>query len=136
MKDHGLRHWCGVGEEAGHRVVEQLTCIFGPENVYVELQRRQEREEEWRNRVAPLHIARSLKLPVITTNGVCYANAYDREILDVFTAIRAHIKLDQAGRLLAFNSQRFLCPAREMCALLRDVPGAIENTGHLFFSTQ
>jgi len=52
-------------------------------------------------------------------------------ILDVFTAIRAHIKLDQAGRLLAFNSQRFLCPAREMCALFRDVPGAIENTGHL-----
>jgi error-prone DNA polymerase len=118
------------GEEAGRKVVEKLTCIFGPENVYVELQRHREREEEWRNQVA-LRIARSLNLPVIATNGVRYANAYDREILDVFTAIRAHTKLDQAGRLLAFNSQRFLRPAREMCELFRDVPGAIENTIHL-----
>ena len=37
-------------------------------------------------------------------------------------------ELDQAGRLLALNSQRHLRRAREMAALFRDVPGAIENT--------
>ncbi len=30
-------------------------------------------------------------------------------------------ELDQAGRLLALNSQRHLRPAREMAALFRDV---------------
>jgi error-prone DNA polymerase len=115
------------GEQAGREVVEQLIYIFGRENVYVELQRHKEREEEWRNQ-AMLCIARSLKLPIVATNGVRYANAYDREILDIFTAIRNHTKLDQAGRLLALNSQRFLRPAREMCALFRDVPGAIAHT--------
>jgi len=115
------------GEEAGRRMVEQLTRIFGRENVYVELQRHQEREEEWRNQAA-IRIARSLKLPVIATNGVRYAGAYDREILDLFTAIRHHVELDQAGRLLTVNSQRYLRTAREMTALFRDVPGAVEHT--------
>jgi error-prone DNA polymerase len=109
------------GEEAGRQVVERLTRIFGVGNVYVELQRHREREEEWRNQAA-IRIAQSLKLPVIATNGVRYATAYDREILDLFTAIRHHVELDQAGRLLAMNSQRHLRPAREIAALFRDVP--------------
>jgi error-prone DNA polymerase len=115
------------GEDAGREAVERLTRIFGRVNVYVELQRHREREEEWRNQAA-LRIAQSLKLPVIATNGVRYATAYDREVLDLFTAIRHHVELDQAGRLLAMNSQRHLRPAREMAALFRDVPGAMENT--------
>jgi len=118
------------GETAGRERVEQLTRIFGRENVYVEVQRHQEREEEWRNQAA-IRIAHSLELPVIATNGVRYATTYEREIQDLFTAIRHHVELDQAGRLLAINSQRHLRSAQEMSALFRDIPGAIENTVHL-----
>ena len=115
------------GENAGRETVERLMRIFGNGNVYVELQRHQEREEEWRNQAA-VRIARSLNLPVIATNGVHYATRYDREVQDLFTAIRNHVELGQAGRLLAINSQRHIRTAREMAALFRDVPGAIENT--------
>lgn len=115
------------GEAAGRETVEQLTRIFGHGNVYVELQRHQEREEEWRNQAA-IRIARSLNLSVIATNGVRYATPYDREVQDLFTAICNHVELDQAGRLLAINSQRHIRAAREMAALFRDVPGATENT--------
>lgn len=115
------------GEQAGREAVERLTRIFGPNHVYVELQRHCEREEEWRNQAA-IRIARSLNLPVIATNGVRYATAYDREILDLFTAIRHHVELDHAGRLLALNSQRHMRSAREMAALFRDIPDAVENT--------
>jgi len=45
------------GEEAGCKVVERLTHIFGNRNVYVEVQRHREREEEWRNQAA-IRIAR------------------------------------------------------------------------------
>jgi DNA polymerase III alpha subunit len=38
-----------------------MVRIFGRESVYVELQRHQEGEEEWRNQAA-IRIARSLKL--------------------------------------------------------------------------
>jgi error-prone DNA polymerase len=115
------------GEETGRETVERLVRIFGHRNVYIELQRHQEREEEWRNQAA-IRIAGSLKLPVVATNGVRYATAYDREILDLFTAVRHHTELDRAGRLLAVNSQRHLRSAREMAALFRDVDGAVENT--------
>ena len=118
------------GEVAGQEAVEQLVHIFGRESVYVELQRHQEREEEWRNQAA-IRIARSLKLPVLATNGVRYAVPYDREILDVFTAIRHHTDLDRAGRLLALNNQRHLRPAHEMATLFRDIPDAIANTVEL-----
>jgi error-prone DNA polymerase len=115
------------GEQAGRETVQLLTHIFGRGNVYVELQRHREREQEWRNQAA-LRIAQSLRLPVIATNGVRYATAYDREIQDLFIAIRHHVELDQAGRLVGLNSQRHLRPAREMSALFRDIPGAIEST--------
>jgi error-prone DNA polymerase len=115
------------GEAAGRETVERLTRIFGHGNVYVELQRHQEREEEGHNQAA-IRIARSLNLPMVATNGVRYATPYDREVQDLFTAIRNHVELDQAGRLLAINSQRHIRTAREMAALFRDVPGAIENT--------
>ena len=118
------------GEEAGRETVERLTHIFGPTNVYVELQRHQEREQEWRNQAA-IRIARSLKLPVLATNGVRYATAYDREILDLFTTVRHHTQLDRAGRLLALNNQRHLRPAWEMMALFRDCFGAVEHTVEL-----
>ena len=104
--------------------------MFGRGNVYVEVQRHREREEEWRNQAA-LRIAASLKLPVVATNGVRYARAYDREVLDVFTAIRHHTDLDHAGRLLALNNRRHLRSAREMAGLFRDVQGAVEETVEL-----
>ena len=118
------------GEQAGRKAVKQLVRIFGPGSVYIELQRHREREEEWRNQAA-LRIARSLKLPVVATNGVRYATAYDREVQDLFTAVRNHTELDQAGRLLSLNSQRHLRPAGEMTALFRDVCGATESTVEL-----
>ncbi|HSY34777.1 MAG TPA: error-prone DNA polymerase [Acidobacteriaceae bacterium] len=115
------------GEEAGRETVERLVRIFGKDSVYIEVQRHREREEEWRNQAA-LRIAESLKLPVLATNGVRYATAYDREVLDVFTAVRHHTDLDHAGRLLALNNRRHLRPVREMAALFRDVPGAVAET--------
>ncbi len=46
----------------------------------------------------------------------------------MFTAIRHHTTLDQAGRLLTANSMRHLRAARQMAALFRDIPEAIANT--------
>lgn len=118
------------GKPAGRKVVDQLISIFGRENVYVELQRHQERESEWRNQAA-LSIAKSLGLPVLATNGVRYATPYDREVLDVFTAIRSGTPLDKAGRLLTQNSRRHIRSSAEMAQLFRDIPQALEQTAAL-----
>ena len=117
------------GESEAVKVTEQLVRIFGRQNVYIELQRHGEREEEWRNQAA-IRIAHRLGLPLLATNGVRYATAYDREILDVFTAIRHHTDLEHAGRLLTVNQQRHLRDAREMTdQIQRSSPGDCEHRG-------
>ena len=118
------------GMEEARRSVERLTNMFGQENVYVELQRHFHREQEARNRAA-IEIARSLQLPLLATNGVCYATPRERELCDVFTAIRNHCTLATAGRLLARNSERHLKSPQQMQQLFADLPEALTNTVEL-----
>jgi error-prone DNA polymerase len=115
------------GEEETRKRLDRLAGIYGSNHVYVELQRHQLRDEECRNQCL-LSLASSLRLPVIATNGVRYAEEKDREMLDVFTAIRHGATLDNAGRLLTVNAARSLRSAKQMAALFRDVPEAITNT--------
>ena len=118
------------GEPCARATVERMTRIFGQANVYIELQRHGERAEEARNQ-ASLRIAESLHLPILATNGVRYATGEEREILDVFSAIRHGVSLEKAGRLLALNSQRALRSPRTMHRLFADLPEALANTIHL-----
>jgi len=116
--------------EEGRRQLDQLIGIFGPKNVYVELQRHFHREEESRNRLA-LDLARSFNLPLLATNGVNYAIPKARELCDAFTAIRHHKTLSTAGRLLARNSERHVKSPAEMQQLFSDLPEALSNTVEL-----
>src|SRR5271165_3569232 len=118
------------GLDEARRQVDQLIGIFGPKNVYVELQRHFHREEESRNRAA-IDLACSLNIPLLATNGVNYATAKSRELCDAFTAIRHHRTLSTAGRLLARNAERFLKSPQEMQQLFADLPEAISNTAEL-----
>ena len=115
------------GNDGARKMIERLASIYGRGSVYIELQRNKQRDEECRNQ-SLLSIASTLRLPVVATNGVRYAADKDREILDVLTTIRNHTSLDKAGRLLGFNSSRFLHPGKEMAALFQDIPEAIANT--------
>ncbi|MGB7985513.1 MAG: error-prone DNA polymerase [Terracidiphilus sp.] len=113
--------------QSAARIAEQLSAIYGRGNLYIELQRHQQRDEEARNQ-ALLRLADALHLPILATNGVRAATESDREILDVLTSIRHHTTLDCAGRLLTANAARCLRSGNEMAALFRDLPEAIANT--------
>ena len=115
--------------EARHKL-ERLIFIYGRENVYVELQRHYNREQEARNQSA-ISLERSLGLPLLATQGAQYAKPEERQILDVFTCIRNHCKLDTAGRLLAHNSERYIKSPQEMLHLFADLPQATANTVEL-----
>ena len=106
---------------------ERLLDIFGRGNVYAELQRHFDREEEARNQ-AIVDRARRLGIPLAATNGVAYAIPPQRELLDVFTCVRKKVKLETAGRLLERNSERHVKRAAEMVRLFADLPEALANT--------
>src|SRR4030095_9085525 len=105
--------------EEGQRIVERLLDIFGPGNVYAELQRHFNRREERRNQFV-VDIAQRLHLPLLATNGVSHATVARREVADVFTCLRNHLRLETAGQLLAINSERHLKPPKKMAALFAD----------------
>jgi error-prone DNA polymerase len=118
------------GVEEARCAVERLAQSFGNGNVYVELQRHFHRDQEARNRAA-VEIAHSLQLSLLATNGICYASPRQRELCDVFTAIRHKRTLATAGRLLARNSERHLKSPQEMEQLFADLPEAVANTVEL-----
>jgi error-prone DNA polymerase len=118
------------GIDGGRHLLRQLISIFGSQNVYVELQRHGDRFQESRNQGA-ISLARERGLPLLATNGVCYATPTERQIADVFTCIKNKRRLDTAGRLLSQNSQRCVRSSEEMNHLFADVPEAVANTGEL-----
>ena len=117
--------------EKAQSTTEWLIDVFGKGNVYAELQRHFNRQEEARNH-AVIEIACRLKLPLLATNGVSYATRGQRQVADVFTCIRNHVRLETAGQLLASNSERFVKSPAEMAELFADLPEAIANTTELF----
>jgi error-prone DNA polymerase len=117
----------GLAEGTARERIERIGRTFGAQNVYIELQRHLDREQEARNQAA-MELSRSLRLPLVATNGVCFAAASQREVLDVFTCLEHKTTLAEAGRLLSRNSERRLKSAAEMSRLFEDVPEAIENT--------
>jgi error-prone DNA polymerase len=76
-------------------------------------------------------LARDAGLPLIAVNDVLYHHPDRRELQDVLTCVREHLTIDQAGRRLAVNAERYLKPPAEMARLFRDAPEAIEETSRL-----
>ena len=112
------------------RTVDWLLDVFGKTNVYAELQRHFDREEEARNQEV-IEVARRNQLPLLATNGVCHATTARREVSDVFTCIRNHVRLATAGRLLARNSERYVKSGDVMQKIFADLPETIANTVEL-----
>ncbi|HET9321416.1 MAG TPA: error-prone DNA polymerase [Bryobacteraceae bacterium] len=109
---------------------ETLDCsiqTFGRPNVFAEIQRHMNREEEAHNQ-AQIAAARRLRVPLVATNGVRHAMPGQRETLDVLTCVRNHVTLATAGRMLAVNNERHLKSVAEMARLFADLPEAIANT--------
>jgi error-prone DNA polymerase len=111
----------------GRQCLEKLVAIFGKGNVYAEIQRHYDREEEARNQKT-ISLARSLQVPLTASNGVCYTRAEQRQILDVFSCLHHSTTLAEAGRLLSRNAERHLKSPEEMARLFSDYPDALGNT--------
>ncbi|HEX2854019.1 MAG TPA: error-prone DNA polymerase [Opitutaceae bacterium] len=124
------RAWRTAGNPAAASALEKLTTLFGPDRLYVELQRHRIRGEEHELKFLT-GLAAAHRLPLLATGGVNHAIAAHRPVADVFTCLRLHTTLDGAGRRLEINSGRRMKSAREMQSLFHDLPEAIENSVRL-----
>ncbi|HRE81194.1 MAG TPA: error-prone DNA polymerase [Opitutaceae bacterium] len=120
-----IRHaWRTQGAQAVAGVMEKLRQVFGDDRLYVEIQRRRLRGEERENAFL-VDLARATGVPLLATGGVNYAMGAHRETADVFTCLRWHTTLDEAGRRLEINAERQVKSAQTMHELFRDLPEAL-----------
>ncbi len=101
-----------------------LKFVFD-KRLYVELQRHHLRSEEHINQTL-LGYAHKIRIPYFASNGAYYADKHDRELFDVFTCIKNHCTIYEAGKLLSENSERYLKPRQQMLTLFEDYPEAVE----------
>jgi error-prone DNA polymerase len=104
--------------------VAELAALFGPDRAFLEVQRHMNAGEERQNR-AVLAQAAAFGLSVVATNDVRYATAERSATCDVLGCIRAGVTVDQIGRRLHCNSERYLKTPTAMAELFRDLPAAV-----------
>ena len=62
------------------------------------------------------------------SNGAITPIEADRELFDVFTCIKNHCTIYDAGKLLSENSERYLKTRTQMLTLFEDYPDAVDRT--------
>lgn len=112
---------------AARRLLSRYHDWFGPENVYVELQRNLVHGDERRIRGLTT-LARDAGLPTVATGNVHYHRRDRSRLQDVLVAIRNRTTLDGAHRFRRPNSEWFLRSPREAAARFADHPEAIRAT--------
>jgi len=114
-----------IGGDDPRPLCDRLAAIFGRGNLFIDVQRHADADEERLNRRFAA-LAEAARIPIVATNDVCHGGN-DRQLLDVLNCIRLGMTLEEAGRALWINNQRHLKPSAAMSALFRDLPRAIQN---------
>jgi len=114
----------GVEDE---RTARRLLDAFGPEGLYVELQRPYARGDRARNRALAAHAGR-LGIRCVATGNV-HAHARARaELQDAFVALAHHAALDACEPLRRGNHSHVMSTPRAMASRFADHPDAVRQT--------
>ncbi|HSZ83415.1 MAG TPA: error-prone DNA polymerase [Polyangia bacterium] len=116
-----------LGGAAARPDLPDLVAAFGRGNVFLEAQRHHDADEARRAR-ATIAQAGIAGVGLVATNDVRYATADKRVLHDVLTCARHGATVDEIGRRLPMNAERWLKPPAEMRALFRDLPAAVRAT--------
>ena len=121
-RDHRAVSCCARAATASAGCWIASNGIFGRDNVYVELQRHFDRDEEIDNE-SLIDLAQAYRVPLLVTNGVRFSQPDERPLFDVFTCLHQKTTLAAAGRRLVSNAERYLKSPEAMAGLFADRPG-------------
>ena len=100
---------------------------YGPDSVYVELQRNFLQGDTMRNRKLA-GVAEEAGIPLVATNDVHYHAPERYRLQNALVAVRLNTTIDQALPHLRPNDHLYLKPPAEMARLFADFPEAVANT--------
>ncbi|MGD0475535.1 MAG: PHP domain-containing protein [Candidatus Velthaea sp.] len=117
-----------AGDEAGAVAAGARLRDLFPGAFFLELQHHA-RPEDGALVLASIHLASTLGVPYVATNGVAYAGLHDARLADVLQCVRYKTTLQKAGTLLRPNHEHALKSPAQMAKLFAPYPLAIANTG-------
>ena len=118
-----------IKNHKGQEAIAWLKHVF-EDRLYIELQRHFLRNEEYINQ-ALVGLSHKFRVPYFASNGAYYEKKEDRNLLDVFTCIKNHCTIDEAGRLLSQNNERHIKSEKQMRGVFEDFPEAIDITNDI-----
>jgi DNA polymerase-3 subunit alpha len=101
-----------------------------PDRFYIELQRTG-REQEQQYEILALNLASALGLPVIASNDVRFLEKTDYQAHEARVCIHDGRLLSDKRRERRYSQEQYFKSQQEMEELFKDLPEALENTGHL-----
>src|SRR5271165_3367188 len=117
----------GGGDDDDEPTARRLLDAFGPDELYVELQRPYARHDRARNRALSA-CARRLGVRCVATGDV-HAHTHARaELQDAFVALRHHSTLDASEPLRRGNHSHVMSTPGAMASRFADHPGAVRET--------
>jgi error-prone DNA polymerase len=120
-------HSAIAGGAGGEAMARRLLDAFGPEDLYVELQRPYARHDRARNN-ALVAIAGRLGIRCVATGDV-HAHAHARaELQDAFVALRNHATLDASEPLRRGNHSHVMSTPQAMARRFSDLPEPVSET--------
>jgi error-prone DNA polymerase len=108
-------------------IARRLLDAFGPEGLYVELQRPYARDDRARNR-AFAALARRLGVRCVATGDVHAHTRARAELQDTFVALRHYTTLDASEPLRRGNHSHVMSAPRAMVSRFGDHPEAVRET--------
>ena len=115
--------------ERAHEAALQLAAVF-PHRFYIELQRAGRAEDE-AHVGAAVQLAARMKLPVVATHPVQFAQQDDYEAHEARVCIADGEILGNAKRVRRFTREQYFKTSAQMQALFADLPSAIANTAEI-----
>lgn len=120
----------GRKDKEGEKRAKQLLDVFGPENLFFELQRHTNvpNQEEINQKLIAL--SRKLGVGLVATNDNHYTKKDDAKAQEVLLCIQTQTTIDTPNRKLSMidSPDFYIKSANEMAILFADIPEAVENT--------
>jgi error-prone DNA polymerase len=115
------------GLNAARHLAAHCKSLFGPERLFIEIQRNRVRGDVALSR-ALIGIAEDIQLGIVATGRVHYHKRELHRLHDVMVAIRHRTTLDGSHRARNPNSEFYLRPLDEIMSLYADCPDAVATT--------
>src|SRR5262245_56477526 len=123
--------WLRQGKyDEAKKSAEWFASLFGPERFWLEIQQHGIADEKIVTE-GMLRLGRELGIGVVATNDAHYLRREDAEAHDVLLAIGTGADLDDPKRFRFLGQESYVKSEKEMRALFRDHPEALDNTARV-----